>query len=95
MGVLLVGNVASKSDVSALDLLPVVPLAMERPPDDLTSQHLTVQSAPPLTKIDEVEDSALNARVWMSPVCPVMVFTQFPDPRSHNLIDKSSLALAR
>lgn len=57
------------------------------PPALLTSQHLTVQSAPPLTRR---LDSALNAREYIDAVWPVIFFIRRPLPRSHRLIAKSS-----
>lgn len=93
IGVRFVGKVARRSDVSfEAPLLLLMPFATDRPPALLTSQHRTVQSAPPVTK---TEDSALKASEWMRPVWPAIVLTQFPEPRSHNLILRSSPALAR
>lgn len=59
------------------------------PPAPFTSQHLTVQSAPPLTSND---DSALNAIVYIAAVCPAIFLTRFPDPISQRFIARSSPA---
>lgn len=57
------------------------------PPALFTSQHRTVQSAPPLTNID---DSALNASEYIDAVCPVIFLILLPEPISQMLIARSS-----
>jgi hypothetical protein len=62
-------------------------LLVIKPPADFTSQHLTDQSAPPLTSTDV---SCENAKEYIVAVCPVIFFTRFPVPRSQRLMAKSS-----
>lgn len=118
MGVLLVGNVARRSDLMVMSISmawamlhgtnvsllsssivrvivdSATPLSRDLPgpPAPLTSQQRTVQSAPPLTSID---DSALNEREYTDAVCPVIFLIRRPEPRSQRFIARSSPALAR
>ena len=57
------------------------------PPAALTSQQRTVQSAPPLTRR---LDSALKASEYTDAVWPDIFLMHLPEPKSHNLIARSS-----
>lgn len=62
------------------------------PPECLTSQQRTVQSAPPLTsRLLSWE----KAREYTVAVCPVIFLIRRPEPRSQRLIARSSPAEAR
>lgn len=67
--------------------LLIEPFSCGFPPADFTSQHRTVQSAPPLTRS---EDSSLKAREYIEAACPVIFLIRRPEPRSHKLMARSS-----